>query len=203
MSEPTADVPSQPTPQLIDVVAAIHHPVRRQLLELLNLDGPNTVSGLADAAQERVGNASHHLKVLAEAGLVEEAPELAKDRRERWWRPVAGSISWSVADVAGDPLAEVVASAAEQQNLAHHVGKVQQWYAHRETRRRRWVRAAFSTEYWVSVTPARARRARPAGQRPVRGVRRPAGAPGRARAGERRVRLRPRRSRQALKDVTP
>ncbi len=155
MTEPGTDQPQpQPQAQLIDVVAAIHHPVRRKLLELLNLDGPNTVSGLADAAQERVGNASHHLKVLAEAGLVEEAPELAKDRRERWWRPVAGSISWSVADVAGDPLAEVVASAAEQQNLAHHVGKVQQWYAHRELEAEEWVRAAFSTEYWVSVTPA-------------------------------------------------
>jgi DNA-binding transcriptional ArsR family regulator len=152
MTEATADL-SQPTPQLIDVVAAIHHPVRRRLLELLNLGGPNTVSGLADAAQERVGNASHHLRVLAEAGLVVAAPELARDRRERWWRPVEGSISWSVADVAGDPLAEVVASAAEQQNLAHHIGKVQQWYGHREMHDVDWVRAAFSTDYWVSVTP--------------------------------------------------
>jgi DNA-binding transcriptional ArsR family regulator len=153
MSEPAAD-DSPRSPQLIDVVAAIHHPVRRKLLELLNLDGPNTVSGLAEAAQVAVGNASHHLKVLAEAGLVEEAPELAKDRRERWWRAVPSSISWSVADVAGDPVAEVIASAAEQQNLAHHVGKVQQWYSHRDAYDVDWVRAAFSAEYWVSVTPA-------------------------------------------------
>jgi DNA-binding transcriptional ArsR family regulator len=152
MTEPPPTVPPADRAP-IDVVAAIHHPVRRQLLELLNLDGPNTVSGLADAAGQRVGNASHHLKVLAEAGLVEEAPELAKDRRERWWRPVPRSFSWSVADVAGDPLAEVVASAAEQQNLAHHVGKMQQWYGRRDGFDEEWVRAAFSTEYWVSVTP--------------------------------------------------
>ena len=146
--------PMAVTPTPIDVIAAIHHPVRRRLLELLNLDGPNTVSGLAEAARQRVGNASHHLKVLAEAGLVEEAPELAKDRRERWWRAVPRSFSWSVADVAGDPLAEVVASAAEQQNLAHHVGKVQQWYGRRDGFDAEWVRAAFSTESWINVTPA-------------------------------------------------
>src|SRR3954452_7072125 len=132
-------------------IAAIHHPARRRLLEILALEGPATVSGLADAAGERVGNASHHLKVLAEAGLVEEAPELAKDRRERWWRASDMSISWSVADAEGDPVGEGVATAAEQQNLAHHVGKVQQWYARRGGYDESWVRAAFSTESWVSV----------------------------------------------------
>lgn len=149
-SEP---VPSRTTTP-IDVIAAIHHPVRRRLLELLHLDGPATVSGLAEAADQRVGNASHHLKVLAEAGLVAEAPELAKDRREHWWRIVSGSVSWSIADVAGDRLAEVVASAAEQQNLAHHVGKMQQWYGRRDAFDEPWVRASFSTESWVIVTSA-------------------------------------------------
>jgi DNA-binding transcriptional ArsR family regulator len=153
MSTPSQDQ-SQSKPQVVDVIAALHHPVRRKLYELLNLDGPSTVSRLAEAAQERVGNASHHLLVLAEAGLVEEAPELAKDRRERWWRADPSSISWSIADVVGDPVGEVVVSAAEQQNLAHHVGKVQQWYARREMFDPEWVRAALSTDGWLSVSPA-------------------------------------------------
>jgi DNA-binding transcriptional ArsR family regulator len=151
VTAPTTASPTR-TQTPIDVVAAIHHPVRRRLLELLHLDGPNTVSGLAEAAGERVGNASHHLKVLAEAGLVHEAPELAKDRRERWWRGTPGSVSWSVADVKGDPVAEIVASAAEQQNLHHHVGTVHQWYGRRDGFAEPWIRAAFSTEFWVSVT---------------------------------------------------
>ena len=49
----------------------------------------------------------------ARAGLVEEVPELAKDRRERWWRHVPLSLSWSLADVRGDPVGEAVAVAAE------------------------------------------------------------------------------------------
>ena len=102
--------------------------------------------------------------MLGEAGLVEEAPELAKDRRETWWRIVPRSISWSVADVVGDPVAETVATAAEQQNLAHHVSKMQQWYGRRGSFDETWVRAAFSTEQWIDVSPEQLSRA----QRPDR-----------------------------------
>jgi DNA-binding transcriptional ArsR family regulator len=145
--------PPSGSASLIDVIAAIHHPVRQTLLELLGLHGPATVSSLAEAAHERVGNVSHHIKVLADAGLVEEAPELAKDRRERWWRFTAKSTSWSTADVAGDPVGELVAGAAEQQNLAHQVGRLQQWYGRRGEYGEAWIRAAFSTNSWISVNP--------------------------------------------------
>jgi DNA-binding transcriptional ArsR family regulator len=135
----------------VNVLAALHHPVRRRLVELLGLEGPATVSQLADAVEERVGNASHHLKVLAEAGLIEEAPELARDRRERWWRSARQTTRWTIADVAGNPVGEAVAGAAEQQNLAHQVRKVQEWFARRGSFDESWVRAAFSTDGWVEV----------------------------------------------------
>lgn len=48
------------------------------MLDALTVDGPSTASMLAKRTGQAVGNASHHLKVLAGAGLVEEAPELAK-----------------------------------------------------------------------------------------------------------------------------
>ena len=38
-----------------------------------------------------VGNVSHHVRVLADAGLLVEARELARDRRERWWAWSAGA----------------------------------------------------------------------------------------------------------------
>jgi DNA-binding transcriptional ArsR family regulator len=138
----------------VNVLAALHHPARRRLLELLGLDGPSTVSQLADAVEERVGNVSHHLKVLAEAGLIEEAPELARDRRERWWRSAQRRMSWTIADVAGDPVGEAIASAAEQQNLTHDVSKVHQWFSRRGSFDESWVRAAFSTDGWVEVDQA-------------------------------------------------
>ena len=70
-----------------DVLRAVAHPLRRRLLDVLRVDGPQTASLLAEHTGEAVGNVSHHVRVLQRAGLVEAAPELARDRRERWWRP--------------------------------------------------------------------------------------------------------------------
>jgi DNA-binding transcriptional ArsR family regulator len=137
------------------LLAAIHHPLRRRLLDLLYVDGPATASRLAAATGELVGNISHHLKVLASAGVIVEAPELARNRRERWWK--LGDISeysWSVADAAGDPAAELVATTAEEANLAHHVAKVRQWFDLRHEFDEPWVRAAYATERWLTLTPA-------------------------------------------------
>jgi len=140
----------------VEQVAASGHPVRRRLLEALGVDGPATASQLAERTGQLVGNVSHHLKMLDRAGLVEEAPELAKDRRERWWRRVPLSLSWSLADVRGDPVGEAVAIAAEHENLEHHVARVRGWVAARDGSDQyaeEWTRAAFSTDTWVRATP--------------------------------------------------
>lgn len=137
----------------ISKIAAIHHPLRRRLLEILGVDGPATASRLAIATDQLVGNVSHHLKMLAKAGLIEEAPDLARDRRERWWRRVPMSLSWSVADMAGSNQDELIAEAAEQQNLSHHVDKVHQWFEKRGGYGRDWVQAAYSIDSWLHLTP--------------------------------------------------
>lgn len=137
------------------VIAAIHHPLRRRLIDLLHIDGPATASRLADATGELVGNVSHHLKVLASAGVIVEAPELAKTRRERWWKiGETSEYSWSIADAQGDPAGELVAASAEDANLAHHVGKVRQWFDMRYEFGEPWVRAAYATERWLTLTPS-------------------------------------------------
>ncbi|MEP6667140.1 MAG: winged helix-turn-helix domain-containing protein [Nocardioidaceae bacterium] len=136
----------------VSKIAAIHHPLRRRLLEILGADGPATASLLAARTAQLVGNVSHHLKVLASAGLIEEAPDLARDRRERWWRRIPMSLSWSVADMPVGS-AQVVAEAAEQQNLAHHVAKMHDWYEQRGSYHRDWSQAAYSTEFWLRLTP--------------------------------------------------
>ncbi|MFG1623735.1 ArsR/SmtB family transcription factor [Kribbella sp. NPDC049227] len=138
------------------VLAAIHHPLRRRMLDIIFVDGPATASRLAEATGELVGNISHHLKVLSAAGVIVEAPELAKNRRERWWKlGDTSSYSWSIADAQGDPAGELVAATAEDQNLAHHVGKVRQWFDIRYQFEEPWVRAAYATERWLTLTPER------------------------------------------------
>ncbi len=137
----------------ITKIAAIHHPLRRRLLELLGAAGPATASQLAARTGQLVGNVSYHLKMLAKADLIEEAAELARDRRERWWRQVPLSLRWSVVDPPGSGAEDLVAAAAEQQNLSHHVDRVYQWFETRSTYDADWTRAAYATESWLQLTP--------------------------------------------------
>jgi len=129
------------------------HPVRRRLLDVLKVFGPGTVTSLAERTGERVPNVSHHLKVLAAAELVAEAPELARDRRERWWRLVSPVLRWSSEDFQDEPAGAAIAQAALSLTLDRHVGAVRAWYAADEERRHRWADAGFSTDKWLHLSP--------------------------------------------------
>lgn len=136
------------------VLAAMSHPLRRRLLDALTVDGPSTATMLAERTAQAIGNVSHHMKVLANASLVEEAPELARDRRERWWRVADTSRRWSSASFRGDPASVAVADAAKSLNLEHQVAKVRAWHSQSETADDDWVGAAFSTDMWMQLTAA-------------------------------------------------
>jgi hypothetical protein len=82
---------------------------------------------------------------------VEAAPELARDRRESWWRSVPRQVSWSVDDF-DDPAERLLAAAAERDNLQHHVGKVLGWLTDRDDEPAEWGQAGFATEHWATAT---------------------------------------------------
>jgi hypothetical protein len=148
---------SEPQQRRIDdpgVLAALAHPLRRRLIDVLSVEGPATVSALAERTGQRVGNISHHVKVLASAGFLVEDTDRARDRREHWWRTQPGSIQWASAGPGAEPSAAAVATAAEAVNLDQHVGRVRQWQTDREGDRQEWADAAFATDVWLRVTPA-------------------------------------------------
>lgn len=136
-------------------LTALAHPFRSRMMDALKVDGPSTASMLAGRTGQAVGNASHHLKVLAEAGLVEEAPELARDRRERWWRLVSSGTRWSSLEL-DDPAAGAAARETEALGLRRQVERVQAWMSNSETDPE-WDDAAFATQNWLRVTPAELR----------------------------------------------
>jgi len=131
---------------------ALAHPLRMQVLGELRVGGPRTVGALAELFGEAPGTLSYHLGKLAEFGFVEEAPELAADRRERWWRSAheATDISTPAADA---PEAERNASAAVRHQvidlyaaLLHHAVDVAQ--------PREWEDAATSGDTIAHLTAA-------------------------------------------------
>jgi DNA-binding transcriptional ArsR family regulator len=135
-------------------LAALTHPLRRRVLDILRVDGPATASMLAERTGQAVGNLSHHLRTLAECELVEEAPELARDRRERWWRLVSTTVRWSGRDFAGDEAAEAVERAAVSLNFDRQAAFVRTWNAAGEDERAFWSAGPFSTTHWLRLTDA-------------------------------------------------
>ncbi len=95
---------------------ALAHPMRLRILGLLRVEGPATVGMLAERTGEAAGSVSYHMATLAKHGFVEEAPELARDRRERWWRSVHEMTTLNSADFLDDPERHA-ASAAFRRNV--------------------------------------------------------------------------------------
>jgi DNA-binding transcriptional ArsR family regulator len=130
------------------VLKAVAHPLRRRLMDVLRVDGPSMPSVLARVTGQAVANVSHHLRVLADAGLIEEAPELARNRKEHWWRMVDASLSWNPAEF--DPAA---ADAAESLGLQRQLDLISTWLGSPASRSQPWTDAAFSTDGWLRLTP--------------------------------------------------
>ncbi|WP_277208757.1 ArsR/SmtB family transcription factor [Isoptericola croceus] len=74
-----------------EALKAIAHPVRQRILLQLAVMGHARAADLATAIDEPANSVSFHLRTLAKAGMVVEAPEHARDKRDRVWRNVASS----------------------------------------------------------------------------------------------------------------
>lgn len=89
---PAPEAVSEPGSFLIDSPAAlkaIAHPLRQQILFELAVRESARAADLAQALGQPANSISFHLRTLAKAGMIVEAPELANDRRDRVWRRAA------------------------------------------------------------------------------------------------------------------
>lgn len=92
---PDAD-PAPPEPFPIrdpEALRAISHPLRQRILFDLVAQGYARAADLAQRLGEPANSISFHLRVLARAGMITEAPEHARDRRDRVWRAVADTFA--------------------------------------------------------------------------------------------------------------
>jgi DNA-binding transcriptional ArsR family regulator len=67
------------------LLRALSHPLRTQIMALLQRFGPSTATRLAERLGVNTGATSYHLRQLAEHGLVVEVTERG-NARDRWWR---------------------------------------------------------------------------------------------------------------------
>ncbi|MCK0117873.1 helix-turn-helix domain-containing protein [Isoptericola sp. S6320L] len=70
----------------------LSHPLRVRILDLLQVHGALTASGLAEMVGESSGSTSYHLRQLAKHDFVREV-EGRGTARERWWEASPGGFS--------------------------------------------------------------------------------------------------------------
>lgn len=134
-----------------EVLKALASPIRTRLLDSLKVHGPATASTLAQLAQTAVGSASHHLRVLAEAGLIVEVPERARDGRERWWGLANRGVQWSSQDFT-EPSGQLIADAASRLAFQRQIEHTLRWLDDPDAEPE-WRASAFATQAWMWLTP--------------------------------------------------
>ncbi|PWU49140.1 ArsR family transcriptional regulator [Micromonospora sp. S4605] len=140
MTEPRAEG-SRVTISDPRVMRALAHPARLAITEHLSgLEGGATATECAEIVGLSPSATSYHLRELAKAGLVEQAPSRG-DARERVWRTV--SPSWTV---DAGRTTEPEAQAAER-------ALIEAWLARDLERSRDWLRRApHEPPEWYAAT---------------------------------------------------
>ena len=131
---------------------ALAHPLRLQLLGILRSDGAHSVGQLADLVDEAPGTVSYHLGTLAKFGFVVEAPDRARDGRERWWRAAHSHTEFDPAALLADPEQYGAARALQQVILQSYLGELLTALDAEPTLDREWVAASTHSDSFAYLT---------------------------------------------------
>jgi DNA-binding transcriptional ArsR family regulator len=129
-----------------DALQALAHPVRLELIDYLMAQGPATASTCARAVGDSPSNCSYHLRVLAKAGLVEEA--VSSDGRERPWRALVTGFDADVEGEMSPEAAELLALALQRDQRM-----VRDHLARRDALPKRWRSADVYSTYTLRLDP--------------------------------------------------
>ncbi|WP_139195982.1 MULTISPECIES: transcriptional regulator [unclassified Curtobacterium] len=132
---------------------ALAHPTRLRIVGLLRTGGAQTAAMLGDVIDEAPGTISYHCRRLAEAELIEPAPDLGADRRERWWRATADRTSWDLAEAFGDPQRLVAATELGHTVAQAYATEYQRFIDQAPVLGREWVAASTSSDQVLRLTP--------------------------------------------------
>lgn len=133
------------------------HPLRLQLIGTLRIDGPQTVGALSERLDAAPGSISFHLGTLERHGFVEQAPDLARDRRERWWRATAERTTFEPIDLQEDPAQRVAGRAMRQAIVQQYAAGQLAYLETEDALDPSWIAAATMGDDAMWLTPAQLR----------------------------------------------
>jgi DNA-binding transcriptional ArsR family regulator len=116
------------------VLRAIAHPMRNRILGELTHAGHLRAADVAEILGIPANQASFHLRQLAKYGLAEPAPELARDGRDRVWKPVhERGLNLEVSRMEKDPDGKAAVAVWQRQAAAAAKEAVDRAYSARKT----------------------------------------------------------------------
>lgn len=143
---------------------AMAHPMRVQILRILQLRKRASVTSLADELGETTGATSYHLRQLARHGFVEDfepddlpEEERTPGRKQRWWRMAVDQIHMTGFEfLANEDTREAVGfllrefQADRSRRLANWFATASQWPAE-------WQKASSDMDGHLDLSPRQAR----------------------------------------------
>lgn len=101
------------------VLRAIAHPTRGRILDELGATGPMRAADVGQALGIPANQASFHLRQLAKYGVIEPAPEAARDKRDRVWKlPEERGFQLDVRGIEAQPGGKAAVSVFRQNKAA-------------------------------------------------------------------------------------
>ncbi|MBW8750268.1 MAG: helix-turn-helix transcriptional regulator [Propionibacteriales bacterium] len=136
------------------ILRAIAHPVRNRILGELSAAGHLRAADVADVLDIPANQASFHLRQLAKYGLVELAPELARDGRDRVWRPVhEHGLTIELSAMEKGPGGKEAVAVWQRQAAAVAKAAIDRAYASRSNR----AAHVMISDDWIRLTKAEAK----------------------------------------------
>ena len=132
---------------------ALANPLRLKLLGFLRRDGAHSVGELSALADAAPGSVSYHLSTLEEFGFVEQAPELARDGRERWWRAAHEMTSYEPSAMLADPESAAAGRVMRQTFLQGHLTEQLAYLDAEPALPPEWVHGATAGDTIAFLTP--------------------------------------------------
>ena len=134
------------------MMRALAHPARLAILEHLNTTGEaTTATEFAELVGLSPSATSYHLRELAKAGMIQEAPSRG-DGRERVWQSPAGS--WGLdMEMDADPETRAAEEALLTTYLERDQARLRAYLARAREEPAEWNDAAGLTTSTILVTP--------------------------------------------------
>jgi hypothetical protein len=135
-------------------IAATAHPLRRRLLDLIDVYGPATTAQLADRTGQPTHIVAPHLAILRDARWIEQMAGPTSDTDAPPWQMPAGATRIMTNDLPDDPVSKAVVLAAQSVTWERHNELIANWMLARESFADEWRASAFASDAWLWLSPA-------------------------------------------------